>query len=200
MAINILPSLGTFNVAEGYATAELAAEMSGSWDEKTYGSKYYLEEGSGGGGAIAEVLKGNNRVSYRGLVGSPTVVVDTNITGCINTDYVIEPAIKWIACDGLATFYKVLSVVNDNLIEVEKLFGGTPGHIHALYTRGYALKSVTIAASNADVQVYGYDSTFTVATPNIVTIPVNIDISGPLYLVGDGTVTTNVPVYDNQWL
>jgi hypothetical protein len=199
--LNILPSLGSFGIADGYATAELGTAIEGTdWIESTYGTRYYLENAQSDGNATQDVLRGKVPSAYRGLVASPIVTVDTNKTGYISTENVIEPAIKWIFSAAVPTWYKVLSVINDNLIEVEKLYGADPITIQGVFTRGYTLKSVTVSAYGGAVDVYGYDGIFTIAATDTVTIPVNIAVNGPLFLTGDGAVTTNVPIYDSQWL
>lgn len=199
---NILSSLGTFHLQDGYATAEFGAAITGVWNELQVGNKYLLTEIGLSGNAVAEILKGNVPNAYRGLVGSPVVDIDTSITGYIKTDYVIEPVIKWIfAPGGTGVWYKVLSVLDDNNIVVEKLYGINPGNLCGAFTRGYALKSVTLNAYGGDITVHAYDSLQTIISGTIVTFPINIDISGPIYAIGtDGTITTNVATYDNQWL
>jgi hypothetical protein len=199
--LNILPSLGTFGLADGYATAEMGTAIAGTdWLESTYGTRYYLENVQGDGKATQDVLRGKTPSAYRGLVASPIFDINTTATGYINTENVIEPAIKWIFSAAIPTWYKVLSVINDDLIEVEKLYGSDPITIQGVFTRGYALKSITVAAYAGTIDVAGYDGAYQVTANSTVTIPVNIAISGPLFLSGDGAVTTNVPIYDNQWL
>jgi len=199
--LNTTSTLGTFRLTAPQTTAGYGAELSGvGWDEVVVGTTYCLRCNAGTGNAADEVIKGLTAVNWKGEQSAPWEQWDANITGGINTDYPIEPAFKWVFGQDTSVIYKVLYVIDNDTIAVEKHFASTPTLLYGIGTRGYAIKSVTISADSGDINVNGYNGSMVIPTGVVQTIPVNIDLSGPITADGAGNMSVNPINYDGQWL
>lgn len=187
MAITVTGRAGSYDLA---TAAELIVghyifELTGTgWQEMdtTGMTKFYLENTANDGDAIAEVLNGNAEGTY----GAGQVFVPEGR----NTNIGV-PIIKWLYDATNSVFYKVLNVLNNDLIEVEAVNGSASLALNGVATRGYGVKIIDGMVSTGGtlrVKGYGLDINYPGATINQpVKLTADIDQNGPLFMTGTGS-------------
>lgn len=175
--------------------AHYSIDMDNAWEERVDGNAFYLVRASGGN-AIDAVQKGIG-TAQMGITNSVDLL--SGIQENSGT-----PAIKWILNVDDRVFYKVIRVVNDNLIQVESIHSAGAGFtLEAIGTRGYNPSSLTLyVVTTAPLTVYRYNPDGVVADNSTVitastvsqtiTIPVNIQEEGPILINGDSSFSVNV--------
>lgn len=187
MAIASKSGVYDLSVMGNVVTGQVQFTLTGTaWDEKTNGNRYYLDCGGVDGLALDELCKLKITPS-----SPPGIVIQEN-----NYPNQSAPLVGWILDTVNNVWYKVISVVNDNLIEVEWIYGTTPGSgsYIGVYTRGTNVKKArVIPASGQTMKVIGYaygqgvGIALTLTSSNPTDVEMNLEAS-PYLFTGSGSV------------
>lgn len=200
--VSTTPYGGNYNVPSGsfYATGAWSQELSGTnWREATTGNRYYLECGGADGRAISEILWGKGRTTYIGDVAAGVIknFTDGFPSDRINSNPGREPDVKWIIDQNSLALYKVIAVVDDNLVEVEYVNGIGGISPVAIGTRGLSIKQVDVNVGAGDTMPYIKYNGPNAPTPQAngadnFSLPVSLDDDGPIVFFGSTAGQINV--------
>lgn len=193
-ALSMTSVMGTFPASSAIMVGLCSIIVTGTaWEEKANGSTFYLRNTALDGNAVEEILKGKADLNYGSAPSAR--VVDGVSQGGINESNV--PFAKWLFSQTRLSFYKVIAVINKDLIQVESLNGTNPTALDAVIDSGYNVKSLTINVSAGALKMYRYSSfgltSLTILGVGTFTIPLDIHQQGPVYFgaADDSTISVN---------
>ncbi len=201
-ASNIIASAGIYDLSNpGALLGGFVGRLTSRWSESIIPdpdggeSKYFLVCNSNDGEAYNELIKGQMPLVYGIADGSGNgfkIIAAPTLNSTV-------PITKWLYVPSQKYFYKIISVMTNNLIQVENISGEAFDaiDIEAVVTIGFSVKNILLTIpSEASVKVYGYRTGISYQNNSIeypagvvpVQIPVDLENSGPLYINGGCSV------------
>jgi hypothetical protein len=168
--------------------AQMAAQLRGdNWTEREISpGRYALTCDLNTGFAVREIVNGDFGTYYDGD-GAKTKMYSLNTSGNAT------PAVTFLHSEGVSVMYKVLDVIDNDTIIVDKIrANGTPCvGVVALFTKGTKFNQILANLEATQNISYGtrFADTSATATELIqLTIPVDLDTIGPVHVSGSGTI------------